>query len=192
MRVVRGDVPLKETRDLVLLSLLVALSIVLRGLEGIIPNPFPWVRIGLANIMTVLALLLFGFKAGVLLTILRVLVASLLFGTFLSPTFLMSFSAGLCSTLVMGGMFAVFKQTFSPIGVSVAGGFTHNLIQLCMAYFLIVRHGEIFYLLPVLALIGLVTGLFNGWVAVLLYQHIIGQMEHLFPHLPRNHDKKLA
>ena len=163
---------MKETRELVLLSLLVALAVVLRGLEGLIPNPLPWVRIGLANIMTLLAILLFGLKAGIMLTTLRVLIASLLFGTFLSPTFLISLSAGLCSTAVMGITYLAFRKTFSPIGLSVLGGFIHNLTQLLAAYLLIVKHLEIFYLFPILAVIGIISGFFNGWVVTFLYDYV--------------------
>lgn len=170
-----------ETRNLVLLSLLVAVSIVLRGLEGFIPNPLPWVRIGFANIMTLLAILLFGIKSGFLLTLLRVFIASLLFGTFLSPTFWLSFFAGVVSTLVMGVTSLYFHRILSPIGVSVLGGFTHNLVQLCVAYCLIVRHVQIFYLFPVFSLIGILSGLFNGWIALLLYKHISSQIFQVGP-----------
>jgi heptaprenyl diphosphate synthase len=172
-----------ETRKLVLLALLVALAIVLRGLEGVIPNPLPWVRIGLANIMTLLAILLFGVKAGVLLTVLRVMIASLLFGTFLSPTFILSFSAGLLSTLVMGAAAVWLRHVLSPVGISVLGSVTHNLVQVCVVYALIVQHVQIFYLLPVLSVVGIVTGGFNGWVVLLLYQHITSQLEYLWPPL---------
>jgi len=168
-----------ETRDIVLLSLLVALAIVLRGIEGLIPNPLPWVRIGLANIMTLLAILLFGVKSGFLLTLLRVFIASLLFGTFLSPTFILSFSAGVVSTLVMGVTSTYFPRTLSPIGVSVLGGFTHNLVQLFVAYLLIVKHVQIFYLFPVFSLIGIISGFFNGWVVLFLYKRVTSQTFHL-------------
>lgn len=173
---------MKETRELVLLSLFVALAVVLRGLEGLIPSPLPWVRIGLANIMTLLAILLFGLKAGFLLTTLRVLIASLLFGTFLSPTFLISLSAGLCSTGVMGATHLVFRKAFSPVGLSVLGGFIHNLAQLITAYLLIVKHLEIFYLFPILAIIGIISGFFNGWVVAFLYDYMYEQLEHLRPY----------
>jgi len=163
---------MEETRKLALLSLLVALAVVLRGLEGLIPNPLPWFRLGLANIMALLAMLLFGVKAGLLLTFLRVVIASFLFGTFLSPTFMLSFSAGMISTGVMGLCSSYFHKFFSPIGVSVLGGFTHNLVQVVVVYFLLVRHVQIFYLLPVLLLMGIVTGFCNGWVVVFLYQHL--------------------
>ncbi len=183
---------MKETREIVLLSLLVALAVVLRGFEGLIPNPFPWVRIGLANIMTLLAILLFGLKSGVLLTILRVFITSLFFGTFLSPTFIISFSAGMCSTLAMGVAHASFQKMLSPIGISVLGGFTHNLVQLLVAYLLIVKHIEIFYLFPVLSMIGIISGCFNGWVVIILHERIAIRMKYLLPHHQREYDKKLA
>ncbi|GAK61184.1 heptaprenyl diphosphate synthase component I [Candidatus Vecturithrix granuli] len=172
---------MKETRELVLLSLLVALAVVLRGLEGLIPSPLPWVRIGLANIMTLLAILLFGLKAGMLLTILRILIASLLLGTFLSPTFLISLIAGICSTLVMGAVYLMFRSVFSPIGISVLGGFIHNLAQLLTVYILVVKHLEIFYLFPILSVIGIISGFFNGWVVAFLYERLHEQMERLLP-----------
>jgi heptaprenyl diphosphate synthase len=179
-----------ETRELVLLALLVALAIVLRGIEGLIPNPLPWVRIGLANIMTLLAILLFGVKAALLLTILRVFVASLLFGTFLSPTFVLSFTAGVISTLAMGAANAYFHKAFSPIGVSVLGGFLHNFVQLVVAYFLIVKHIQIFYLFPVLSLLGVAAGFFNGWVVVLLHEHITSQISPILSQTQKENHKK--
>jgi heptaprenyl diphosphate synthase len=181
---------MNETRNLVLLSLLVALAVVLRGIEGIIPNPLPWVRIGLANIMTLLAILLFGVKLGFLLTVLRVFIASLLFGTFLSPTFILSFTAGIVSTLAMGFIHVYLPKMFSPIGISVFGGFTHNLVQLFVAYLLIVKHLQIFYLFPILALIGILSGFFNGWIVILLYKHILSQMNHLLPQPQKEPNKK--
>jgi heptaprenyl diphosphate synthase len=181
-----------ETRELVLLALLIALAVVLRGLEELIPNPLPWIRIGLANIMTLLAILLFGVKSGFLLTVLRVLIASLLFGTFLSPTFVLSFIAGMLSTVVMGFSYTYFHKIFSPVGISVLGGFTHNLVQLVVAYFLIVKHVQIFYLLPILSLIGIASGCLNGWIVEVLYRHIISQMSSLLSQTQTEHDKKLA
>lgn len=166
---------MNETKKLVLLAMLVALAVALRGLEGLIPNPLPWVRVGLANIMTLLAMLLFGVKAGIALTLLRVGIASLLFGAFLSPIFVLSLTAGLGSSLVMGAAVAYCRPRLSPIGISVLGGFTHNLIQLSVAYLLIVKHVEIFYLFPLLSLVGMAAGFFNGWLVIVLHEHIQSQ-----------------
>ena len=176
---------MKTTRDLVLLSLLIALSIVLRGVEALIPNPLPWLRIGLANIMTLLAIMLFGLKAGMLLTVLRTLIASLLFGSFLSPPFFLSVSAGIASTLVMGAALRWGGAFFSPVGISVLGGVVHNLTQLCVAYLLIIHHVEIFYLFPLLAILGIVTGFLNGWLAFVLHEHLLAQTTHVLPHPAR-------
>ena len=173
---------MKTTRDLVLLSLLIALSIVLRGVEALIPNPLPWLRIGLANIMTLLAIMLFGLKAGMLLTVLRTLIASLLFGSFLSPPFFLSISAGIASTLVMGAALRWGGAFFSPVGISVLGGVVHNLTQLFVAYLLIIHHVEIFYLFPLLAMLGIVTGFLNGWLASVLHEHLLAQTAHILPH----------
>lgn len=166
---------MQDTRKLVLFSLCVALAIILRGLEGLIPNPLPWVRIGLANIMTLVAILLFGWKSGLLLTILRVMIASFLFGTFLSPTFILSFTAGISSTLVMGVCHRYGGRLFSPIGISVLGGFTHNLIQLVVVYALLIKQAHIFYLFQIFALLGILTGFFNGWIGLEVYKQLAGQ-----------------
>jgi len=167
------------TRDIVLLSLLVALAIALRGVENLIPNPLPWVRIGLANIMTLLAIMLFGAAAGIWLTILRVCIAALFFGTLLSPTFMLSLAAGISSSVVMGLGHRYGRKWFSAVGISVMGGVTHNVTQFIVAYVLIVRQVDIFYLTPVFAMLGVVTGCFNGVVALLCYEQIVSQRERL-------------
>ncbi len=182
------DNSMRYTRNLVLLSLLVALAIAAHGFEALIPNPLPWVRVGLANIMTLLAILLFGLKAGMLLTVLRVLMASLMFGTFLSPPFLISLIAGIASTTVMGLSNRYGKRMFSPVGLSVLGAFTHNSVQLLVAYALIIRQIHIFYLFPVLAFIGILTGCFNGWVVVLIYKHLYQHMPHVYG--TQTHEKR--
>jgi heptaprenyl diphosphate synthase len=169
-----------HTRNLVLLALLTALAIAVRGLEALIPNPLPWVRIGLANILTLLAILFFGLSAGLLVTILRVVIASVLFGTLLSPPFLLSLSAGMASTLVMGLAHRWGARLFSPIGLSVLGAVTHNAVQLLVAYVVIIRQAHIFYLLPLLLVIGILTGCFNGWVVVMMAAHLRGQIPDLY------------
>lgn len=174
------DNSMHHTRNLVLLSLLVALAIAIRGLEALIPNPLPWVRPGLANIMTLLAILLFGLRAGLLLTILRVLLAALIFGTFLSPTFLLSLAAGITSTFVMGFGNRYGRRLFSPVGLSVLGAVTHNAVQLLAAYALIIRQIQIFYLFPILMIIGILTGCFNGWVVLKIYHHLRVQMPSVY------------
>jgi heptaprenyl diphosphate synthase len=74
-----------STRRLVFLSLLVALGTVLHVVEGmlLVPLPLPGVKLGLANIVTLFALHLYGFRAGMAVAMARVFLGSLLSGVFL-------------------------------------------------------------------------------------------------------------
>ena len=69
------------------LSLIVALGMVLHRLEILIPLPSPWIKLGLANVMTLVTLIFFGLRDAVMVTLLRVMLGSIVGGTFLSLTF---------------------------------------------------------------------------------------------------------
>jgi energy-coupling factor transport system permease protein len=95
--------------------------------------------------------------------------SSLIIGTFMSPGFILSFSAAIASTLIMGlfywlsGLNARFR--FSIIGISIVGAFCHNMVQLFLAYFLLVKHSGIFVFFPWLSIGALATGWVVGIVA---------------------------
>ena len=79
-----------ETRinhRITILSLIVALGVVLHRLEILIPLPSPWIKLGLANVMTLVTLIFFGLRDAVTVTLLRIMLGSIVGGTFLSPTF---------------------------------------------------------------------------------------------------------
>ena len=80
-----------KSRKISYLGVLVALAVSLNVLESLIPMPLPWVRLGLANLLALVAILTSGWREGFLVTILRILISSLLFGGFLSPSFLHGF-----------------------------------------------------------------------------------------------------
>jgi heptaprenyl diphosphate synthase len=75
---------------------------------------------------------------------------------------------GIGSTLVMGVAYKKLRALFSLVGISVMGAYTHNIVQLAVVYFLFIRHLEIFYVLPVLLLFGILTGILNGVAATYL------------------------
>lgn len=163
-----------ELREMVYLSLLSTFAIVIHSLEIVFPSPLPWLRLGLANIITLVTLILFGIKAGLFVTTIRVLVGSLITGSFLNPGFFLSLSGGVASTLAMGLMISLFRNAFSPIGISLIGAFTHNLTQIAMAYIMIVKRKEIFLLTPVILGFAIITGTFNGIASSLLSDHLRG------------------
>jgi len=151
------------------IALLVSLACVLQITESLIPHPIPGLRLGLANIITLIALVNLGFGYALEITILRTLLSSFMMGTFMSPAFILSFSAGLMSTLVMGLLYWLSRLSryhlFSIVGISISGALLHNLVQLYLAYLILVKHPGIFVFLPWLCIGAVFTGWTSGIIA---------------------------
>jgi len=160
-----------SARQLVFLSLLVAMGTALHLVEGmlLIPLPLPGVKLGLANIITLLTLYLYGFRAGLTVAMMRVVLGSLVSGMFLSPGFLLGLSGAVCSTMLMS---VLLKRTscFSMIGISLAGAAAHNIGQL-LAAGLLLQSTAIAYYLPILLLAGIPTGFITGYLLNALLAH---------------------
>jgi len=163
-----------DLREMVYLSLLATFAIVVHSLELVFPSPLPWLRLGLANIMTLVTLIIFGIKSALFVTTIRILVGSFLIGSFLNPGFFLSLSGGIMSTLAMGLIISVSKRAFSPVGISLIGAFTHNLTQIAVAYVMIVKRKEIFLLTPIILGFAILTGTFNGIASTVLANHLKG------------------
>jgi heptaprenyl diphosphate synthase len=161
-----------STRRLVYLSLLLAMATALHVLEGLfpIPLPFPGVKLGLANIITLLILYLYDLRAGLTVAIARVFLGSLLGGTFLAPGFFLALTGAVVSTLIMA-LLVNKTDCFSPLGISLAGAVGHNLGQLVMAS-LLLQNQAIFFYLPVLLLAAIPTGLVTGYILQRLLERL--------------------
>jgi heptaprenyl diphosphate synthase len=81
---------LKAKKCKMTLAIMVALRVILHRLEALLPLPSPWIKLGLANLMTLVALVFLGFKEAVIVTFLRVVLGSILKVTFLGPNFILS------------------------------------------------------------------------------------------------------
>lgn len=159
-----GGRDMQGTFRLVYLSLLLSLSLALFMFEGLIPLPFlaPGAKLGISNIITVIALYTLRPHDALLILLLRIVIGSLLGG---GPTVMAYSLAG--GLLSFGGMAALkHGGKFSVIGVSLAGGFMHNLGQLFIAAWAVESMG-IFSYLPILGLCGLVTGAVIGLLAAM-------------------------
>lgn len=152
------------------LAMLLALGIVLHLSEGAFlePLPVPGAKMGLANIVTLVALLAYGWRWGLTVGVSRVLLASLVSGTFLSLGFALALSGAVASCLVMAGAGRLFGARLGVVGRSVLGALTHNLAQLAV-FALWARHAGVFYYLPALFLFAVPTGLFTGSAAAYLW-----------------------
>ena len=150
-------------------ALFVALACVLQISESLIPHPIPGLRLGLANILTLTALIMLGFRAALEITLMRTILSSFITGTFMSPGFILSFSGAVISTMIMGLLLRLSDRYpnygFSLIGISIAGAFTHNMVQLCLAYFILIRHSGIFLFFPWLSIGAVVMGYLVGITA---------------------------
>jgi heptaprenyl diphosphate synthase len=153
---------------MVRLALLVSAGLILYLFEVHIPQPLPWVRIGLANLVTLLALVLWGFWEALAVLLLRVLLGSVFAGTLLSPVFPFTLAGGLAGVLAMGLAWRFLRPPLSVVGVSILGALAHNVTQLVLAYWLYIRREEVFYLLPPILLGTLLTGCLIGLIVALL------------------------
>ncbi|MCR5509035.1 MAG: Gx transporter family protein [Lachnospiraceae bacterium] len=147
-------------RRVALCSVLTALAAVAGYIEILIPvNWFgiPGVKLGLANVVSLTALYLIGTFPAYLITIIRVLIIGILFGSPYSVMF--SMTGGLISLTVM----LILKRTglFSMTAVSAAGGVSHNIGQYLVAY-LTLNELKLYYYIPVLIIAGVVCGIATG------------------------------
>lgn len=157
------------TKKLVLTSLMAALSLGLYALESLIPPivPIPGVKLGLANVITLICLYILGAKLTLAVLFVRIALSSLLFGTPMSLLF--SISGGLMSFAVM----LVIKKHISDDNIwalSVFGAFGHNLGQVAMAVVVTSQLSVAYYFL-FLIISSVVTGVFTGICAQTAVRH---------------------
>ncbi len=151
------------------MALSVALAMILSFVESQIPAfvAIPGVKMGLANIAVVFVLYTLGWKEAVLISLIRVVLVSLLFGSFASLFYSL---AG--AVLSLTGMIILKKAgLFSPVAVSVSGGVLHNAGQILMACILLGTN-VIRYYLPFLVLSGTISGIVIGILAAVLVKRI--------------------
>ena len=159
-------------RRLAALALIVALGVVLHRLEALLPLPAPWIKLGLANVMTLIALVFLGFRDALMVTLLRVILGSILGGTFLSPTFFLSLAGGVAATVIMAWIYRRGRGPFSLIGISVCAAYTHTLAVIFCVYFFWIRQEALLKLLPVFFIFSLITGVLTGIAANLIIQRL--------------------
>ena len=151
------------------IALLTALSLILFILEGFLPLPLPvpGAKLGLAAIVTLIALYTMSTRDAALMLTLRIVLASA-FGGGLAPM-LYSLAGGAASFAAM----ALLKRytQLSIVGISAAGGFLHNMAQLLVAA-AVLETTALFVYAPVLGAVGILTGILIGITAQSLLQKI--------------------
>lgn len=149
-----------------IIIILVTNAILISLLELLIPVPVPvpGVKLGLANIITMLAIVFLSFKDVLLIVTIRCLVIALLTrGVFVLA---FSLSGGILSAIVMTILYKRFSSIFSIKGISIAGAIIHNTTQIVVAS-MILGQMIILYYLPVLLVSAVITGFITGTIAEL-------------------------
>ena len=158
-----------KTKKIAVLALAIALAMILSFVESQIPAfvAIPGVKIGLANIAVVFVLYKLGWKEAVLISLVRVFMVSVLFGTAVSLFYSV---AG--AVLSLTGMVLLRKTgLFSTVAVSVTGGVLHNVGQILMAC-LLLETNVIVYYLPFLSLSGVIAGVVIGVVSAIMVNRV--------------------
>lgn len=148
-----------KAKRVTFLGLSIALAMILSFVESQIPAlvAIPGIKVGLPNIVMVFLLYRVGWKETVLVSIIRIILVSMLFGNIQTMTF--SIAGAVLSLLGM----ILFKALggFSCIAVSIMGGILHNVGQI-LAAILWTGTAQIAYYLPVLLISGTIAGTLIG------------------------------
>ncbi|MDT3708058.1 MAG: Gx transporter family protein [Thiobacillus sp.] len=161
-------IELPVTREDRRIARLAALAIGLTLAEAAIPSPVPGVKPGLANIVILLVLLEYGWRAAAWVSALRVLAGGLLLGSLFAPGFWLSAAGALVSLLVLGLARHLPSRHFGPVSLSVLAAFGHIGGQLVLAGLWLLPATALLKLMPVFAAAALIFGAVNGVIVARL------------------------
>ena len=159
-----------KTSKITFLGLFTALAMILSFVETLLPpitTAFPGIKMGLPNIAIMFILYRVGWKEASVVSIIRVILVSLLFGNVQSMAF--SIAGAVLSLAVM-----ILLKSFTSLAhptVSILGGVFHNAGQVLVAW-LITDTEQIIYYLPVLIISGTAAGILVGLIAGMLEKRV--------------------
>lgn len=154
-----------EMKKYTRLSMLLALSVVLNIVENMIPlfnGNVPGIKLGMANIVILFVLYMYGFKDALFLSIVRVFLVSILSTGVFNITFWFSLNGALFSIVTMG-LAKKFSQ-LSMTGVSVIGSVFHSVGQIIVTAVLLNSISAFAYL-PIILAFSIPTGVLTGVVS---------------------------
>ena len=158
-----------KTKKIAVMALAAALAMILSFVESQIPAfvAVPGVKVGLANIAVVFVLYKLGWKEAVVISIIRVFVVAVLFGTAVS----LFYSVAGAVLSLTGMVLLKITRLFSTVAVSVTGGVLHNVGQIAMACILL-ETNVIKYYLPFLIVSGVIAGVVIGIIAAIMVKRV--------------------
>jgi heptaprenyl diphosphate synthase len=163
---------MNNTKRQAVLIILVCNAIVISFLEALLPLPIPvpGVKLGLANILTILAIVFLDLKSALIIVVLRSIAVTFLSKGLFALVF--GLTGGLLSAVLMWFLYKKLPDVFSIKGISIAGAIIHNSGQMAVASWLL-HEALILYYLPVLAIAAVITGFFTGSIC----EMVIGELK---------------
>ena len=162
---------MKKLNKMIFLSILVSIGLALSVLESAIPLPIamPGARLGLSNMVVLVTIIIFGFKEGIIVSMLKSIVLVLVTGSISS--FMYSFSGAILSCIVMYLSYRFFSNVFSLMGVSILGALSHVTAQITVAS-LMMNNLKMYTYLPFLMLTSIFTGYFVGLASTYIVRNL--------------------
>ena len=154
------------------IALLAALAISIHIIESAFPSPLPGIKPGLANVITLFCFIRYGWISALQVSLIRVIISSLLLGSFLSPSFLLSLSGALLSLASLALLQFSFRKHLnyqpSAIGYAIIASVSHISGQFLVAWYFFIPHPGLFKLLPIFITFAVLLGLVSGIITRLL------------------------
>jgi heptaprenyl diphosphate synthase len=149
-------------------AILILFAAGLNALEFFIPKIplFPWLKPGIANIITIIWIIKYGAIDAIIFSILRIWIVGFYFGFSFISLFL-AMSGGIASSCIMGGLWHYLGKRgyIGTIGIGIFGAVFHNLAQLISIYFLLSFNLNFLYQIPFMLFASLIFGSLTGYLA---------------------------
>ncbi|MBZ4642465.1 MAG: hypothetical protein JG767_74 [Deferribacteraceae bacterium] len=146
-------------------GILTAFCIVLGFMEMFIPNPIPFLRLGLANIPIVVGIFIFEEKKYVFyVAVLKSILVPVITGNFFVKL-IIGMPATIAATIIMLIIFKLLSKYLTAISVAAVGGYFHIIFQLIVIKIFFIKYLDIYKIIPYFSLLGLVSGILTGFIA---------------------------
>lgn len=159
------------TKKVSVIGLFTAMALLLSCIENMLPfrTGIPGIKLGIANLIIVITFYFLPSGEVLSISLLRVFFLSVFSGSPFTTAF--SFTGAIASFFAM--YISYRRNSFSPVGISIIGGVTHNLTQLLISTLLLNTPAFLWYS-PVLLISGIITGLINGLIAIKIIHTVKG------------------
>ena len=150
-----------RVRQITLIAILTACAAALQMLESPLPRILPWLKIGLANVVTLYAIIRINKLSGIFIAALRTCLAALFFGSFLSPVHIISFSGAVMAAVVMALIYHYLPKSSICI-ISIFGAIASNISQLLAVQMLFASNLTLWLHMALIIWVGIPAGLIVG------------------------------